>query len=68
MKAISRKRQVNLTLSDAEFAALDRLVEWRSLSAADVIRGLITREAEVAPHLSPLQADAALGAACHKTK
>jgi hypothetical protein len=61
--SIARKRQVTLTLSDQERAALDRLVEWRSLAAADVIRGLITREAEISEHLTPLQADAALGLA-----
>lgn len=60
---MKRKRQVTLTLSDVELAMLDRLVEWRALNASDVIRWLITREAEVAHHLSPLQADVALGSA-----
>jgi len=60
---VNRKRQVNITLSDQEYAALERLVEWRTLCAADVIRGLITREAEISRNLTPLQADGALGLA-----
>lgn len=63
-----RKRQITFTLSDDEYAALQSVSEWRALNVADTIRGLITREAEVAPHLSPLQADAALGTACHKAR
>jgi hypothetical protein len=60
---ITRKRQVNITLSDQEYAALERLVEWRTLTASDVIRWLITREAEISYRLTPLQADGALGLA-----
>jgi hypothetical protein len=56
---LKRTRQVTITLSDQEFKALDHLVGWRALCAADVIRQLITRESEVSEHLSPLQADAA---------
>jgi hypothetical protein len=60
---MKRPRQINITLSDREYMALERLVEWRTLCAADVIRGLITREAEISHRLTPLQADGALGLA-----
>lgn len=63
-----RTRQVNITLSDQEYEALQHLVGWRELSAADVVRWLITREAEVSRRLSPLQVDTTLATACYKKR
>ena len=55
-------------MSDDEYAAIQSVAKLRALSVSDTIRWLITREAEVVSHLSPLQADTALGVACQKMR
>lgn len=60
---MKRKRQMNVTLSNHEFSALKHLADQRGVTVSDEVRALIRREFEVSRDLSPLQADAALGAA-----
>ena len=62
---MGRARQINVLLSDEEYAMLEEIAVERGLDRSSTLRHLITREAAVLKTLTPLAADAALVSATH---